>query len=520
MSLRVCAVVMSMLFAVLAFAPAAHARQFETVMQDDALLLHRSDEQTMSELVRMKNLGVDRVRVTAVWKEIAPAGDQTVRPAGFDAADHLAYEQDRWRHLDRIVRFASTVGVKVMIDIGFYAPLWASGDDAGSDRGVTRVSTSELGAFAHAVAVRYSGSATDVQRRPIPAVDVFTIWNEPNHPGFVQPQWQGTRPASADWYRAAVKAAYPQIKTAAPTSTVLIGATTSGGDDTGQGRRSVSPTTFLRRLACVDRKLRPVRDGSCASFDRVPGDGFSHHPYGLSQLPGQKSRTAGHVTMADLPAFSKLIGRLAARGRLASGVRNLWLTEYGYETNEQVSAKQFSPEQQSQFLAWAEHIAFGVAAVRAYPQFLLRDIETQAAIDLADSGSVRRAPGSWQSGLFQEGGQAKPAAFSFAYTLDVSAAKAKRGRTGREVRFFGHIRPLHQVTQARIEMTADGGQTAELVGTRSLAGDAAGEFATDENAMFRRVRRMGSLTGKRFRVSFQDAAGAWQSGPWMLPHTR
>ena len=71
--------------------PAADAGpRFETVVQDDALLLHRPAE--LPRTIRtLKALGVDRVRITASFSQIAPTEDG----------------RRNWSNLDRAVRAVS-----------------------------------------------------------------------------------------------------------------------------------------------------------------------------------------------------------------------------------------------------------------------------------------------------------------------------------------------------------------------------------------------------------------------------
>src|SRR5204863_9978249 len=108
------------------------------------------------------------------------------------------------------------------------------------------------------LARRYSGSYTPPgESAPLPRVPAFTLWNEPNGSGFLQPQWRDGVAVSADWYRRLVDVAYPAVKRAAPSATVLIGNTSDAGGDAELGRGGVPPLDFVRRLACVDAQLRP-----------------------------------------------------------------------------------------------------------------------------------------------------------------------------------------------------------------------------------------------------------------------
>jgi hypothetical protein len=68
---------------------AAASSTQDSTFQDDALLV--SDAATQARtLDTMKALGADRVRVTLVWRAVAPAGGEATKPAGFDATNPAA----------------------------------------------------------------------------------------------------------------------------------------------------------------------------------------------------------------------------------------------------------------------------------------------------------------------------------------------------------------------------------------------------------------------------------------------
>ena len=138
----------------------ASAAAVETVVQDDAHLLYRSDADVRDALAEIRALGVTRVRLTAGWSVIAPDADSQQRPS-FDAGDPAAYPAANWTNLDRAVRLAHQAGLEVMIDIAFWAPRWATHDDpATPNRLRTEIDPSEYALFAQAVARRYDGSFT------------------------------------------------------------------------------------------------------------------------------------------------------------------------------------------------------------------------------------------------------------------------------------------------------------------------------------------------------------------------
>ena len=105
--------------------PAFAARGAELSMMDDQALLGASQAKVDSVLTRMQALGVDRLRVSAFWSEIAPAATSTARPAGFQAANPNDPAYD-WAALDRVVGSAAAHGMKVLISLSTPIPYGAS----------------------------------------------------------------------------------------------------------------------------------------------------------------------------------------------------------------------------------------------------------------------------------------------------------------------------------------------------------------------------------------------------------
>ena len=452
---------MKVLLALLAFAaiaaPAAARPPMETIVQDDPLLLHQSDAEITATMARLTSLGVDTVRLTAGWSVIAPAADERIQPV-FNAVDPNAYPAGGWRKLDRAVRMATDAGLGVMIDIAFWAPLWAT-EDTTPGRARTQIDAAEFGAFAQAVVERYSGSFSpnpDVlpepepskdddlleqlfggaddpppavaPGEPLPRVQMWTIWNEPNYPGFLQPQWTrtetGFEPASPHIYRRLVEAAYPAIKEIQPDSTVLVGGTSSAGAIRPTTEADgVPPLRFLRELACVDGQLQPLVATRCEGYRPLPGDGWSHHPYSLSHPPDfSDPKHPDNLPIGALGRMTATLDALVASGRVAPGLRDVYLTEFGYETNPPDPGRRFNLDEQARFLSWSEYIAWKNPRVRSWPQFLLRDQDVTGASD-------HRGPGTyadWQTGLEFVDGTSKPSATSFKQALFAECAGPRR----------------------------------------------------------------------------------------------
>jgi hypothetical protein len=456
-----------------------------TILDDDALMLY-SDARTAEATAReLRSLGVDWLRVNAAWSNIAPASQSARRPP-FDARDPGAYPAGAWAPLDRAVRTAARNGLRVLIDIGFWAPRWAVGravEPVARQRwDISRV---EFARFAEAVARRYSG-----RYRGLPAAVGFTIWNEPNNGDFLLPQWrrQGDRWVvdSARSYRELMNAAYPAIKRIAPRSLVLVGATFQAGTDRpGSAASPVAPLRFLRELACVSKDLRPVHDGGCRGFRPLLGDGWSHHPYSPGVTPDHADPDPDHVDIAGLGRLTGMLDHLYLERRTVSRMP-VYVTEFGYETNPPDPTARVDPAAQARFLPEAERLAYGNPDVRSFAQFLLRD------------GAVRpgRTTGQrWsdvQSGLMYADATPKPALTSFRYAFVVHRIGA------RSIAWWAHVRPGTGQRTVGISARAPHGAWRALPGPDRLfrtdpQGYVTGRAHADPTATFRLEVRVGGM---------------------------
>jgi hypothetical protein len=262
------------------------------------------------------------------------------------------------------------------------------------------------------------------------------LWNEPNHQGLLLPQWEAdkTTPASPRIYRAMVRAGYAAVKSARRSKAVkvLIGNTSSTGGARGSG--PVAPLEFLRRLACVDRSMHPITTGDCANFTMLPGDGWAHHPYSQNERPSRTSRPpleVDDVRLADLPKLATTLDILVKMGRLAPADRDIYVTEFGYETQPVAGRPTIDELTQARWLTWAEYLADRVPTVRSFAQFLLRD---QPPAKERVSASKARPFGQYSTGLLVASGKDKIAAKTFLAGL--FAQLRSKGR----VLIFGRLR--------------------------------------------------------------------------------
>jgi Cellulase (glycosyl hydrolase family 5) len=456
--------VLACTLAALLLGPAPGAKYMDTVVQDDAVFLHSSPAQVRAAAEQLKALGATYLRVTAGWSVIAPQPTAKRRPgAPFAPADPATYDRG-FTALDEAVKAATIAGLKVEIDIGFWAPRWAVARAvAPADRQRWGIDPQEFARFAAAVARRYSG-----RDRGLPAAVGFTIWNEPNYDVFLLPQWRrtagrGWAVASADEYRAMLYAAVPAVRRAAPGALVLVGATAPKGAARPRSvADGVDPLRFLRALACVDGALRPMRGGACAGFRSLPGDGWAHHPYSPRVAPERGDPDPDTANVADLGRLTGLLDALARRGRTERAL-GVWVTEFGYETNPPDPTQPVTLAEQARWLSQAEARALATPGVRSFAQFLLRDLGP------GPGRSARQRWADFQSGLELPNGAPKPAMAAFAYPLVARQAGPDT------VAVWGRIRPGSGPRHIRIAAAA--GPRAWAPVGRPLTTAADGTFA-------------------------------------------
>ena len=397
------------------------ARDLEVAIMDDQLVLN-SDRGRVDEAMRsFRSLGVDRVRVSAFWRDIAPAPDAHQRPEGFAAHDP-AGPGYRWETLDGVVASARAHGLAVLLSITTPAPLWATEAPARGNP-VWKPKPLEFGRFAQAVATRYAAD-----------VDMYAILNEPNQGAWLQPQSDRRGLAAPHLYRRFVNGAYPRIKRADPRSTVLIGELASSGRDDRGATRPIRPLLFLREMACRDRRYRRKRGGRCRGFAAPRADALGHHPYKFAARPNRRSRERDDVGIGDWRRLLRTLDALTRRRAIRSmRTRRLDVhyTEFGYQTNPPDPISGISLRRQDEYLQQAFHYAWRTPRVRGLTQFRLTD----GAL-LALNGRARF--GEYQSGLLFADGRPKRAFHSFTDPFWISDRTPRRGR---RIRLWGQVRP-------------------------------------------------------------------------------
>ncbi len=487
---------LSLLLALLCLFPAAAsaAKDQESTFQDDPRLLSSDPATVAGTMDKMKALGADRLRVSVFWQDVAPANRTQTKPAGFDAADPAAYDPGAWAKYDRVVLLAKERGLRVNFNVTSPAPFWATGslkdrpdlDDTFDPNPV------EFGLFVRAVGTRYSGTyvppvpspaAAPAAPQPpsllfppaqtrqapaaatgtLPRVGYWTVWNEPNQPGWLTPQWLddprgGTAlvETAPRIYRALMDQMWTALgATGHAADTILIGETAPKGQETVTGpTRAIKPGRFIRQLYCLDDNLQfllgtsaevrgcPVSDQAAKMVAEHPAlfkaTGYAHHPYELLLAPTIKPRTADNYTTANLDDLSGLLRRIYQRfgQKPPGGGRDvpLYLTEFGYQTPPEKASVSFA--KQAAFLNQVEWMTYRNPRVQTLSQFLLRD----------DGGDIGV---TFQSGLQTLAGKAKPAQAAYALPLFLPSRTVKRGS---KLRVFGLVRPAVNGKAATVEL--------------------------------------------------------------------
>jgi Cellulase (glycosyl hydrolase family 5) len=471
------------------------ARAMPVTVQDDALMLHRSGAEVQATARRMANIGVDRVRLTASWSTLAPSPNAKRMPK-FEDTDSDAYPREHFVRLDRAVKAVASNGMTPQIDIAFFAPLWGVRREVrvtNPGRHRWEIRTKRYAHFAEAVAKRYNGSHRDPARsnQRLPAVRIWATWNEPNHSAFLLPQWRRYQgkwmPRSPHLYRRLHERGYAAIKRVNPANQVLIGNTAALGGTAVGPRRTIAPLRFIRELACVDRRGRPLEDRpECAKFRPLQADGLAHHPYSLYDRPDVPSIHPEQVTMGDLDRLSALLDRLHDLGRTTTRFPIL-ITEYGYETNPPDRFRGVSLRRQARYHGLATFLAWRKGDVTSFAQFLMNDIGPPPG---AGNDPVKNAR-NWQSGLYFHDGRAKQQAVQ-AFRLPFWAEA--RSLAGQEVvLLFGQVRPSQGRKRMEVEVKAPDGSwlPVRTYETRPAGDPSCGtnsaSFLTDVQGFFLRV---------------------------------
>jgi hypothetical protein len=532
---------------------AAHASHTpESIFQDDDHLVYASADVVTHTLDTLAALGVDRIRVTVQWNDIAPSATSTTEPSGFDATDPAAYTMTQfggspnvWDPYDRIVQMAEAHGIAVNFNVTAPGPLWAMQAAPVTTQFGTRPanhyepSAIDFGQFVQALGTRYSGTylpstavTTTTTPNPIPLlppittststptgpalprVDYWSIWNEPNQPGWLAPQWGtvGSQrvPESPRVYRGLLDAAVGALDVTGHTlssDTILVGDTAPEGsiNVVGAGKhtrylnatgfyQAMTPMVFVRALYCVGSRYHRLTgtaasalgcptSGSARDFvNQNPGlfdaAGFAHHPYFFLFPPNYSSPVADFVPVANLGRLERGLDRTFRTYGVGRRIP-IYLTEYGYQTNPPDPFQVITPAKQATFINEADYLGWKDPRVRSVSQFLLYD----AAPNPTYPPSSFNYWDTFQTGLMygsgtSRDGNPKPAYYAYRLPIWIPHPKVKRGS---QMLVWGMLRlaPKNTAQQALIQWKPRRGGRYRTIATVQVPASAGkGYFTT------------------------------------------
>ncbi|MGA2470768.1 MAG: hypothetical protein ABSG64_08775 [Solirubrobacteraceae bacterium] len=321
-------------------------------------------------------------RFAVEWNTVSP----TQPPSLTDAADPNWSGYD-WSATDATVREIAAAGMTPLITLGD-APAWAEGPDRPSTSvapaGTWDPSAAWFGAFATALAQRYSGSFVDASESatPLPAVRDWEAWNEPNLSVYLTPQWTSAdKPASPGIYRGLLNAFYKGVKSVTPTDVVAAGTTAPFGDPPG-GQR-MRPVLFWRELLCLTPTGSHPRSTHC--HQHVYFNAISHHPYPLGP-PTTHAADPGDVSVPDLGEITRLIPIAERAGTVRpKGPKPLWITEISWDSNPP-NPNGLSPALQAEYLEGALYVLWKQGASLIAWWNLRDDVSTPGWVSTLASG--------------------------------------------------------------------------------------------------------------------------------------
>ena len=315
----------------------AHAATgMEIAIQDDATFVTQEYPKLKHDRAfpLINELRVTWIRVNIGWASVigAKAARARTKPA------EIKYDFSSY---DTLINAAQANGVKLEVGLVGAAPAWATGN---KKVGPDRPNAKYFREFVEA-AVNHLGAH----------VDRYSIWNEPNHTGWLSPL-----KSQASLYRKLYVAGYDSIRSLDPGAEILIGETAPYASNK---KVAQPPLTFLRAL---------TKSGS------LEADGYAHHPYDLlGNPPNYKFPGKDNVTIGTLSRLTSMLNSLARSDKLETPEGrplDLFLTEFGYLRSGRKKVKEST---RAKWVRQAYDIALKNSRVQQMLHFLLAQPATK-----------------------------------------------------------------------------------------------------------------------------------------------
>src|SRR5215211_3235855 len=388
------------------------------------LLDYDARDRTLDEI---RDFGVTNIRQLVYWRDFAPRPKSKRKPRGrFDAADSTTYPANTWSRLDLLMQAAEARG-------------------------------------------------TAVGRRYGDRVATWSIWNEPNQPQFLMPQYRKGKPYSPGLYRRLYQVGVKGLEKTASNrgDTFLLGETSPRGNS-----KVVFPLDFFRRMLCLDSSYKKTK--KCGRLD---ADGYAHHAYTTAKGPRFVPHDARDVTLGVLSRLERALDRAGKAGALPRGLP-VYLTEFGIQSRP-VRIQGVTLPKQAAYLSIAEHMAYVNPRLRSFSQYLMSDDRPRAS-------ELNKYAG-FESGLRTNRGRKKPAYKAFRLPLAVE-------NYGATDVLWGLVRQYRQATTVRVEVDPKGKK-----GWRKLA-----DVETTGTGVY--SLRATHRKGQRYRVKWTAPDGKRYSG--------
>jgi hypothetical protein len=431
-------------------------------------------------LVRLQALGVNALRVELSWYDVAPGQKSATKPS-FEETNPANYA---WGQYDLLLSEAQRLHWPVLLTVTSPVPRWATSNKRAPY--VTKPDPEDFQHFMTAVA-RHFGAE----------VSLYSIWNEPNHPAFLLPQWNSNgTPASPRIYRALYQAGYAGLQAAGLSRPkVLLGETAPTGYSKVNVKREkskallhdVAPLMFLRGTLCLNAKYR--KSGSCTALSAT---GYAHHAYSTAVGPLYRPPESDNVTIGVLARLSGALNKAAAAHAVNSGLP-IYLTEFGVQSKPNRFLG-VPVGQQAEFDAISERIAWGNPRVAAFSQYLLKD----DPLGGKPGSSVNGGTIGFQTGLEYLSGKPKPLYFGWPIPLTVS--KTRHGFS-----LWGLVRPATGSTKVTVLVQAKGSKSYKTL--KTVTTNSQGYWALSS-----------SRKGLHWRVRWKSPTGVKYEGPAISAH--
>jgi hypothetical protein len=426
-------------------------------------------------LAQLQTLGVKALRVELNWYTVAPAPTSATKPS-FEATNPASYN---WGQYDILLAEAKRLGWQVLLTVTAPAPSWATANHKAPY--TYRPDPLDFQEFMTAVARHYGSE-----------VSLYSIWNEPNEPAYLTPQWSSSgKPVSGRIYRGLYQAGYAGLQAAGLAHPrVLFGETAPVGYDTVNIRREksaallhpVAPLAFMREALCLNAKYKKA--GTCGELQMT---GYAHHAYFPAAGPKYVWKQKDSVTIASLSRLSNALNLAALAHAIPGGVP-IYLTEFGVNSKPN-KFEGVSAAKQAEYDAIAEHMAYSNPRVAAFSQYLFKDDPVGGPFSVSAIGGFV----GFQTGLEYVTGARKPLYYGFPVPLTVT-------KHGHGFSLWGLVRPTTGVTKATVLVKLRGARSYRTLKTVTTNGS--GYWAFNSSAK-----------GVSWRVRWVSPAGVKYEGP-------